>query len=129
MSRYDLIKDYFDDFVAAFATFNGACVASRFTVPYLARGAAGKSLIHDSLKQVSDYFQSYLDDYKSRGCTHCRYENLEISWLGAESAIASVRWVLMNASDATVASWSESYLLWISGDAALAYASVDHIGT
>lgn len=127
MCKNTIIREYFDDFVDAFATNDGDRVARKFTVPYVVRGASGESRIFRSLPEVSQYFQSYLDDYQAKGCCKCQYSNLDVKWLGSESAIASVDWSLLDQSDDPVLSWSESYLLSVLGEQALTYATVDHI--
>ncbi len=127
MGNEKAVKEYFDDFVEAFATYSGARVASKFSVPYLVRGESGQTNVLQSSADVSQHFQEYLDDYKSQGCRSCRYANLDVKWIGADSVLASVDWTLLDQSQAPVAGWSESYLLSVVGNQVLAYASVDHV--
>ncbi|MFE8073475.1 hypothetical protein QQM79_20655 [Marinobacteraceae bacterium S3BR75-40.1] len=129
MDKEKKIKEYFDDFVDAFATYDGDRVAGKFTVPYMVKGELGESKIFHSLPEVSQHFQKYLDEYKAKGCRKCQYSNLDVKWLGSESAIASVDWSLLDQADNPVISWSESYLLSVLGDKAQAYATVDHVGS
>lgn len=126
MGSEDAIKEYFDDFVEAFATYSGTRVAGKFSVPYLVRGESGQTKILQSLAEVSHHFQSYLDEYEAMGCRSCRYANLEVKWLGTESVLASVDWMLLDQSEAPVSGWAESYLLSLVGNQVLAYASIDH---
>jgi len=126
MKKENIIISYFEDFVDAFATYSGDRVAKKFDTPYLVRQASGESKIFDTISQVSSHFQKHLDEYKTNGCSECRYLNLKVVWLGAESALASVDWELLNSSGEKVLFWSESYLLSIHEDYALAYASIDH---
>ena len=126
MKKEQLVKEYFDDFVDAFATFDGERIATKFTIPYLVRETACTSRIFDSIAHVSRHFQSYLDEYKEKGCTECRYSNLDIKCLGSESVLASVDWTLLNHSGSTVMAWTESYLLSLNGKQATAFASIDH---
>lgn len=127
MEKDCIIKEYFDDFLDAFATYDGDRVAAKFTVPYMVKGEAGETKVFQSMPDVSQHFQAYLDEYKAKGCTKCQYSNLDVMWLGSESAIASVNWSLLDHIDALVLSWSESYLLSATGNQALAYATVDHV--
>ena len=129
MEKDRIISEYFDDFVDAFATYSGERVAAKFTVPYMVRGEWGNSKLFETFSDVSRYFQSYLDEYRATGCSRCRYSNLDVKWLGSESALASVDWSLLDQADVPVISWSESYLLAVLGDQALAYASIDHVGS
>lgn len=125
--REAAIRDFFEDFVAAFSSFDGDRVASKFSLPYLAKGPGDARSVFDSRSRLAEYFQSYLDDYHSQGCRECRYSNLAVNWLGSECAVASATWDLVNTSGASVTSWSESYMLSFAGGKALAFATVDHV--
>ena len=126
MDKVQIVKDYFDDFVDAFATFDGSGIATKFTIPYMVREVSGTSKLFHSYSQISEHFQNYLDEYNEKGCTQCQYSNLDIKWLGSESALASVDWTLQNHSGSEVMSWTESYLLSLKGKQATAFASIDH---
>ncbi len=128
MANDRIIVAYFDDFVDAFRTFSGDRIAAKFAVPYLVKGEAGKSQVFDSQAQVSRYFQGYLDEYRSLGCSQCHYGNLAVTWLGSECALASVEWRLLDSSGGAVIAWSESYLLSVIDQQVLAFASIDHVG-
>lgn len=121
-----IVQEYFDDFVEAFLTFDGQRVAEKFAVPFMAKGQAGQGTVFSSLSDIGDYFQTWLDEYKSKGCVRCCYDNLEVKWLGSQCPVASVDWMLLDSEGSAVISWSESYLLTISGDKALAFATIDH---
>ena len=121
------IRDYFEDFVAAFASFDGNRVANKFSYPYLAKGPGDACNVFNARSELASYFQSYLDDYRSQGCRECRYTSLVVNWLGSECAVASATWNLVDASGASVTSWSESYMLSFADGKAKAFATVDHV--
>jgi len=120
------IAAFFDDFNAAFATFDGGRIALKFTVPFLAHGSGGISTVLHSTADVARYFQKYLDDYRARGCVQCGYSELQVTMLGKESAIATVRWSLFDSAMSTVVSWCESYLLAVGAGMPTAFATIDH---
>ena len=122
------IRDFIDDFVVAFSTFDGHRVAHKFAIPYLAKGPGESSTVFDSRTPLATYFQSYLDDYRAKGVRECRYSHLVVNWLGSECAVASVTWNLADASAVSVTSWTESYMLSFIDGKALAFATVDHAG-
>src|SRR5690554_3985942 len=122
------VKEFFQDFVAVFSSFDGDRVATKFSFPYMAKGPGDVCHVFDSRIQLAEYFQSYLDEYYSQGCRECRYSNLSLNWLGSESVVASVTWNLADTSGATVISWSESYMLTFVNGRAFAFATVDHVG-
>lgn len=120
------VTAFFDDFVTVFASFDGARVAAKFSVPCLARGSSSR--VFGTEKELAEYFQTHLDHFYAQGCRSCRYAHLDMHWLGSECVVASVRWTLTDAEGADIASWSESYLLTFAGGRALAFATVDHAG-
>ena len=122
------VKKFFEDFVTAFSSFDGDRVATRFSLPYLAKGPGDVCHVFESRPRLAEYFESYLDEYHSQGCRECRYSNLSVNWLGSECAVASVTWDLADASGVSVTSWSESYMLAFANGRALAFATVDHVG-
>jgi hypothetical protein len=120
------IAAFFDDFNAAFATFDGDRVATKFTLPLLARGSDGVATVFHSQPEVAGYFQRYLDEYRAMGCVRCQYSELQVTRLGEEAAVASVRWSLLDSAMATVVSWRESYLLTLGSGVPTAFATIDH---
>ena len=122
------IKEFFEDFIAAFSSFDGGRVATKFMLPYVAKGPGDACNVFGSEPELAEYFQSYLDEYHTQGCRECRYLNLAVTWLGSECAVASVTWNLVDASGVSVTSWSESYMLAFANGKALAFATVDHVG-
>jgi len=122
------IKEFFEDFVTAFSSFDGGLVATKFSLPYMAKGPGDSCNVFSLRSQLAEYFQSYLDEYHSQGCRECRYSNLSVNWLGSESVVATVTWNLVDASSVSVTSWSESYMLAFANGSALAFATVDHVG-
>lgn len=127
MSNHSVIARYFDDFQEAFASFEGQRVGRKFALPYLVVTASGNNRLLASAAEVNSYFQGYLDEYRAQGCRSCRYSNLQVTWLGSESALASVYWSLLDDAGKQVLSWSESYLLSLVGPEARAVVSVDHV--
>jgi hypothetical protein len=119
------IRQFFDDFVAAFALFDGQRVAERYLAPYLAQHAEGGE-VFASHAETSAYFQKVLDDYHARGCRSCRYADLEVVPLGSRCALASVSWELLDGRLQPVSAWRESYNLALAGERLLIFASTDH---
>ncbi|MAM87870.1 MAG: hypothetical protein CME36_11250 [unclassified Hahellaceae] len=126
MDKTILIREYFDDFQEAFASFDGSRVAAKFSLPFMAKSLDGSCTIFDTRDRLSAYFQAFLDEYGSKGCHECRYSELDLNWLGLESALATVSWSLLGDSGEPVMAWTESYLLSIVEDLVLAFATIDH---
>ena len=117
---------FFDAFVQAFATFDGAQVARRYFAPYLARHGDGSLDCFSDPTQIAAYFQRILDAYHERGCRSCAYESLDVSGMGRDCLLATVTWSLLQGNGSLVARWRESYSLARTPDGLKIFASVDH---
>ena len=122
----DEAKEFFDQFVAAFGTFDGNVVARLFSHPYVAIDQHGNQKVLICDRETATYFQGYLDNYKSRGSESCCYEDLEVVPMGSLAALISVTWTLKNAEGVGIESWRESYCVLRKGGQLRASVSVDH---
>ena len=121
-----LVAAFFDEFDEAFASFDGAVVAARYSAPYLAVRADGSSESFATGNDIAVYFQAILDDYHRLGCRTCRHRDLEVVPVGSAAVFATVRWELLAADAAVVTTWRESYGLVARGDKLAATVSMDH---
>ena len=119
------ISAFFDDFVEAFAAFDGRLVAERYQSPYLAQHEAAAEVFVSSA-ETARYFQRVLDDYHARGCRSCRYHGLSWVALGSRCALATVSWELLDDQLQVLTSWRESYNLSLKDGRLLIFASTDH---
>lgn len=122
----ELVRRFFDEFVEAFAGFDGVLVAQRYLTPYLACGGPEAVRAFTSSDEIAAYFQILLDGYRARGCRSCRYLDLEVLALGADCALGSVTWELLDADAVVVTRWRESYNLCRVDGRYLVFASTDH---
>lgn len=107
---------FFDEFVAAFGSFDGGTIARRYQSPYLALQADGTGRCFASDADIAEYFQKVVDAYYARGCRSCGYADLEVVALGERSVLATVTWDLMTEGGEVDASWRESYTLTRAGE-------------
>lgn len=121
------LTQFFDDFVAAFAKFDGDLIAQRYTTPYLALNADGGLLHFDNAGQIGEYFRAILARYQQQGCHACHYQQLDYVLLGREALLASVSWVLLGADGGEISHWRESYTLRRTPQGLRIFASVDHV--
>ncbi|SFR63655.1 hypothetical protein SAMN05216203_2029 [Marinobacter daqiaonensis] len=54
------VKEFFEDFGAAFSSFDGDRVATKFSLPYMAKGPGDVCNVFNSRSQLAEYFQSYV---------------------------------------------------------------------
>ncbi len=117
------IAGLFDDFVAAFGTFDGARIAQLFATPGVALRRDGNLKGFASAEDVRSYYQAALDGYRALGCRTCRYTQLEVQVLNAGTANATVTWDLVGADGGVALHWRQLYCLTRVGDAWRIYAS------
>lgn len=122
------IQHFFDAFVAAFAQFDGALVAQRYTVPCVSLDAQGALRSFHTRAEIAGYFQSVLTAYHQQGCRSCRFGDLEVVAVGTRSALASVTWELLRADGSVASGWRESYNLLRTDQGWKVFASTDHAG-
>ena len=107
----DEIVRFFDDFVEAFAAFDGWKVGSVFVTAAVALKRDGTLQGFDSLQEIEAYYQAALDQYQASGCKQCRYLDLETQFLNETTATAIASWDLMRADGSVVTHWRQAYFL------------------
>ncbi len=117
---------FFDDFVAAFAHFDGALIAQRYAAPYMVIAASGPVRVFSDSTQIAAYFQYVVDGYRHQGCRRCRYSQLEAMALGNSSCVASLSWELLDERGQVLSGWRESYNLARLAEGLRIRVSTDH---
>jgi hypothetical protein len=120
------IKDFFDCFVTAFASFDAANVAELFATPGVALGRDGSIIALTTREDVLRYYQTALDHYRGNGCVSCQRLDLQVTDTGAKSALASVTWHLLRGDSSVLTSWRQSYSLSLTKDGPKIFASAMH---
>ncbi len=120
------VAGFFDAFVEAFKTFDGAVIAARYASPYTAIKSDGGHIHLGSPAETAGYFQEFLDDYYAKGCRACGYKWLEVAPLNEGAFMATVTWELYNSAGGVISSWRESYQLAYAGERLVVFASIDH---
>ena len=119
-------QKFFDEFVAAFGSFDGDMVALRYLAPYLAFHSDGSAEVFLLRADTAAYFQKILDTYREKGCRSCRYKDLDIFPLGQNCVVATVTWELLGEDSAVLEVWRESYNLSRAADRYMVFTSTDH---
>ena len=125
-SSVEAAKAFFDEFVEAFASFDGAVIAQRYQAPYLARHADGTTDVFDFIDDIAGYFQRIVDGYRERGCSSCRYRAIEVEAIGTDTILGTVTWELLRGDGSVLATWREAYALSLAENRLKAFASIDH---
>ena len=125
----DFVADtrrFFDQFVEAFKTFDGAIVAQQYCDEFIAVAADGSLQRLTTPAAIAEYFQGFLDAYCADGCAACQYQGLETTVIGQVCVLATVDWQLQDKAGQLVSSWRESYNLCYQAEKLRAFASIDH---
>lgn len=67
------VSRFFDDFVDAFHSFDGARIAARYLVPGIALRADGSIEPVQSRPEIERSFQAAVDSYRRDGCRAIRF--------------------------------------------------------
>ena len=122
-------RNYFDCFVAAFATFDGEQVAELFAAPVVALRSDGSRIELPNRGDVVRYYQAALDKYHRDGCRSCRWSELSVTAMGGSALLAAVTWDLLREDGTVVTRWRQSYDLSLFGeDGPKAFLAVSHAG-
>jgi hypothetical protein len=121
------VETFFDEFVVAFESFDGAVVALRYLTPYLAFHSDGSAEVFLSSADTAAYFQRILNSYREKGCRSCRYTDLDTFPLGQNCVVATVTWELLGEDAAVLEAWRESYNLSRVEDRYRVFTSTDHV--
>jgi hypothetical protein len=117
------IVAFFDRFVEAFATFDGAIVGRLFTAPGVALKRDGALQGFSGQQDVDAYYQSALDRYRASGCRSCRYADLTTSFLNETTVIATANWDLLREDGSVMSHWRQAYFLSMFGGEWRAFGS------
>ncbi len=126
-SDLEAARAYFDCFVQAFGTFDGAKVADLFATPGVALRSDGSLVGLGTRDDVVRYYQTALDNYRRDGCRSCRWSQLSVVPMGRRGLLAAVTWNLLGEDGTALVQWRQSYNLSCFDDDGLkAFASTSH---
>lgn len=126
MSVRDCVSTFFDEFVAAFPSFDGKVISDRYRAPYLAMKTNGEIVLFSSNSDIANYFQGIVDEYYAEGCRSCCYRDLDVVTVSEACVLGTVTWVLLTEKGLELSRWRESYNISIKGDELKIFSSIDH---
>ena len=126
-SGFAKAEAYFDRFVEAFSTFDGAQVAQLFVAPFVASGRDGSLTGLPRQDDITRYYQAALDRYYRDGCRSCRWSDLTVAPMGSRAVLAAVTWNFLRDDGTVLTQWRQSYSMTLFGDdGPRAFAAVSH---
>ena len=123
------VTSFFEAFVDAFGTFDGARVAALYGVPHVALRGDGSIQCVQSRAEIERFFQAALDGYARDGCRACRFTELDVVPLGARGVLGTVTWQLVGDDGRVVKTWRQSYNLVRAAEGWRVFASTYHVGS
>jgi hypothetical protein len=105
------IAAFFDDFVEAFLSFEGARIAARYHVPSIAYRGDRSIQCLESRAELERFFQAAVDSYRRDGCRGIRFTDLEVVPMGGQSVVGTVTWELVREDGSVLRHWRQSYNL------------------
>ena len=123
------ISRFFDDFVEAFRTFDGARIATRYFVPGIALRGDGSIQSLESRTEVERFFQAAVDSYHRDGCRGIQWRDLDVVPMGDRSVLATVTWDLLREDRTVLRHWRQSYNLARVDPGWQIFASTYHVGS
>ena len=122
----DRAAQFFDRFVAAFATFDPAGIADLFATPGVALRRDGSLVALTTREDVIRYYRAATEGYHRNGCRSCRWADLQVTASGSQSMLAAVTWDLLHEDGSITTNWRQSYYLRESEEGLAAFASASH---
>ncbi len=116
----------FDGIAVALNSGDAAAIASAWETPALVVGDSGIHAVR-ARAEVESFFAGAREQYTSRGITATRAEIVRVSWVGSRTAIAEVRWPLLDERNRELGEERTTYTLRLneSGEPKI-HAAVTH---
>src|SRR5262245_12423755 len=120
---------FFDDFVEAFGTFDGARIATRYFVPGIALRGDGSIQSLESRAEVERFFQAAVDSYRRDGCRGIQWRDLDLVAMGDRSVLATVTGDLLRGDRTWLSHCRQSYNRARVDAGCQSFASTYHVGS
>lgn len=114
----DALVELFDRIASALSTGDAASIAAAWEAPALVVGDGGVHAVKSSA-EVESFFSGARGQYTSRGISATRAEIVRVSWVGARTAIAEVRWPLLDEKNRELGEERTTYTLRAGDDGEL----------
>jgi ketosteroid isomerase-like protein len=104
------VIEFFERLGAALSQGDARAIASAWAAPALVVDDAGVVPVH-SVDEVEKFFAGARAQYEDRGIAATRAEIVRVTWVGKRTALAEVRWPLLDKKNAEVGEERSTYTL------------------
>jgi hypothetical protein len=105
-----VLIDFFDRLGVALSSGDAATIAASWDAPALVVGDGGVHAV-GSTKEVESFFSGAREQYTARGIMATRAEIVRVSWVGTRTALAEVRWPLLDEKNRELGEERTTYTL------------------
>jgi hypothetical protein len=112
------LVELFERIASALSSGDAESIAAAWEAPALVVGDGGIHAVKSSA-EVASFFAGARDQYTSRGISATRAEIARVSWVGARTAIAEVRWPLLDEKNRELGEERTTYTLRTGDDGEL----------
>jgi hypothetical protein len=113
-----VLIDFFERLAVALSTGDASTVAASWEAPALVVGHEGVIAV-SSVDEVEAFFRGASEQYRSRGICATRAEIVRVQWVGLRTAIAEVRWPMLDEHNRELGDERSTYTLRTNDDGEL----------
>ncbi len=107
----DDIRDFFKRYNETFLAIDGNRIAAFYCAPTLTMRGDGSIHCLQSREELARFFQNVADSYYRDGWRGGDFRNLQVTPIGARSALATMDWEMRRADGSLIREWRQSYNL------------------
>ena len=131
MAVQELSKEvlaFVESYMRVFDTFDSVRIAAFYHIPCVTARADGSVHYLPNEEDLRSFFQKVVDTYQQEGWRRFRFRDLEVTAIGARSALASLDWEMLRGDGTLVRRRRHSYNLLRSDTEWKILASTIHHG-
>lgn len=105
----DQVRSFFERYAGAFDSIDGNRIAALYHLPTVTMRGDGSIHCLQSRDELAKFFQGVADTYHRDGYRSGRFSNLQVTAIGARSALATMDWELLRGDGSVLRQWRQSY--------------------
>jgi hypothetical protein len=130
MSKRTLVSEiqaFFEEYTAAFETFDGNRIAALYHAPTVTMRGDGSIHCLQTREELAKFFQGVADTYYKDGYRTGTFNNLQALPIGERSALATMDWDQRRGDGTLIKEWRQSYNVVLIDDGWQILVSTFHV--
>jgi ketosteroid isomerase-like protein len=103
------VRGFFEQYTEAFDSIDGNRIAALYCMPTVTMRGDGSIHCLQSREELARFFQGVADTYHRDGYRSGSFKNLQVTPIGARSALATLDWELRRMDGSIIRQWRQSY--------------------